>query len=74
MFLKFLRISVELIKFIFKLPEKHLGWGDRLFIARDFKPICPQIKKNVFDVPYPERVVETDEDCLFLNIWTPQVC
>lgn len=43
--------------------------------ARDYKPICPQLENYVFDEVhngYPRRS-KTDENCLFLNIWTPQV-
>lgn len=44
--------------------------------ARDFKPICPQLSNYVFDEihnGYAQHTIKTDENCLFLNIWTPQV-
>jgi len=39
------------------------------------QPICPQLSNTIYDessdggIP---RSVGTDEDCLYLNIWTPE--
>lgn len=53
---------------------KHQGWNKTL-LARDFKPLCPQLDDFVFDetrsgYPYKNHY---NEDCLFLNIWLPEV-
>lgn len=57
-------------------PKQHHGWGNRTLTARDYKPICPQLTTYMFDEShngYAPHTIKTDEDCLFLNIWTPQV-
>lgn len=44
--------------------------------ARDYRPICPQLNNYMFDEihnGYAQYAIKTDENCLFLNIWTPQV-
>lgn len=59
-----------------KAPQKHAGWQNRTWVARDYKPICPQLKAYTFDEihnGYAPHAIKTDENCLFLNIWTPQV-
>lgn len=61
----------------FQAPKKHLSWGNRTLTARDYKPICPQLTNYMFDEThngYAPHAIKTDEDCLFLNVWTPQVC
>lgn len=53
-----------------------MGWGNRTLTARDYKPICPQLTNYMFDEThngYAPHAIKTDEDCLFLNVWTPQV-
>lgn len=60
----------------FQAPKKHLGWANRTLTARDYKPICPQLTNYMFDEThngYTPHAIKTDEDCLFLNVWTPQV-
>lgn len=60
----------------FQVPKKHLGWANRTLTARDYKPICPQLTDYMFDEMhngYAPHAIKTDEDCLFLNVWTPQV-
>lgn len=64
------------LKSIVKAPRQHLGWGNRTLTARDFKPICPQLTNYMFDEThngYAPHAIKTDEDCLFLNVWAPQV-
>lgn len=60
----------------FKPPKKHTGWGNRTFKAREFRTNCPQLH-NYDEVQNNNRnnVRQTghEEDCLYLNIWTPQV-
>lgn len=48
----------------FSAPERHTGWR-RTFFAHRMPPKCPQISDNENDY--------VNEDCLFLNIWTPRV-
>lgn len=43
-------------------PQKHNGWNDTL-LATQFKNNCPQL-------PVTPNI---NEDCLYLNIWTPDV-
>ncbi|XP_026319419.1 carboxylesterase 1C [Hyposmocoma kahamanoa] len=47
----------------FSAPERHTGWR-RTFFAHRMPPKCPQISNNGNDY--------VNEDCLFLNIWTPR--
>lgn len=61
---------------IWKAPQKYSGWQNRTWVARDYKPICPQLRAYTFDEihnGYAPHAIKTDENCLFLNIWTPQV-
>jgi para-nitrobenzyl esterase len=47
-------------------PQPAKSW-DGVFKADKYAPACPQIQ---FDIPiFPK--VETSEDCLYLNVWTP---
>jgi len=50
----------------FRPPQLHPGWQGSYF-ARKFKPACPQ--------PSGSSSVRNSmsEDCLYLNIWTPQL-
>uniref|UniRef100_A0A336MZ55 CSON008799 protein n=1 Tax=Culicoides sonorensis TaxID=179676 RepID=A0A336MZ55_CULSO len=58
----------------FAPPQPHSGWN-RTLVARNFKPLCPQLDNNVYEevgfgFNYNNKI--TNEDCLFLNIWTPE--
>ena len=46
------------------LQFNHLDWQGT-YIARDFKPVCPQ--------PTGNAVIrdQMSEDCLYINVWTP---
>nr|WCC58157.1 carboxylesterase [Pharsalia antennata] len=45
----------------FSSPARHLGWNGT-YDATNFKSRCPQL---------PLRLSFTNEDCLYLNIWSP---
>lgn len=49
----------------FAAPQQHQGWN-KTYYASTYRPACPQL-------PIDE-IINQSEDCLFLNIWTPQVC
>ncbi|XP_055676711.1 acetylcholinesterase [Lutzomyia longipalpis] len=57
----------------FAPPVSHPGWNGTL-IARDFQPICPQIERSPLEdsSDYNPLASHTSEDCLFLNVWTPE--
>jgi para-nitrobenzyl esterase len=49
-----------------KAPQPVKKW-DGVLKAFEFGPACPQIQMN-----YPGmKQIETSEDCLYLNVWTP---
>ncbi|CAG0925165.1 unnamed protein product [Notodromas monacha] len=52
----------------FKPPRPHKGW--QLWQATDFGPACPQPARHVGGA---QNVWEMDEDCLYLNVYTPSV-
>ncbi len=52
----------------FKPPRPHRGW--QLLQAVDFGPACPQ---PVQYVGATKGVRDMDEDCLYLNIYSPNV-
>ncbi|PSN45889.1 Neuroligin-4 [Blattella germanica] len=47
-------------------PERHPGWNHSLF-AGSFAKACPQLQEISNMAP-----ISQDEDCLYLNIWTPE--
>ncbi|CAH1407450.1 unnamed protein product [Nezara viridula] len=54
----------------FSIPESHPGWTGNLE-TKSFGPACVQPIKELhprFGTSPPQ-----DEDCLFLNVWTPEV-
>ncbi|XP_037042029.1 acetylcholinesterase isoform X2 [Bradysia coprophila] len=60
-------------KLRFALPRPHSGWNRTLY-ARNYQSICPQLDNNIYEemsngFNYQAR---TSEDCLYLNIWTPE--
>lgn len=52
-----------------KAPQNPNPWSDTLSTT-DFKPVCPQKK---YEQEGSSFTIEGDEDCLYLNIWTPQI-
>lgn len=52
----------------FKPPRLHRGW--QLLQAVDFGPACPQ---HVRHVGATKGIRDMDEDCLYLNVYSPQV-
>ncbi|KAJ0182542.1 hypothetical protein K1T71_001911 [Dendrolimus kikuchii] len=50
-------------RYRFSAPERHNGWG-RTFYAHRMPPHCPHGGDTEVD--------HSNEDCLFLNIWTPR--
>ncbi|XP_063697996.1 pyrethroid hydrolase Ces2a [Culicoides brevitarsis] len=59
----------------FTPPQPHPGWN-RTLMTRSFKPLCPQLDNNIYEEVengfnnFNNKI--TNEDCLFLNIWTPE--
>lgn len=58
----------------FSAPLPHIGWNRTLF-ARNYKPLCPELDNNIYEeieygFNYNNKI--TNEDCLFLNIWSPE--
>jgi len=51
-----------------KDPLVREPWSDTLSTIA-FAPVCPQKRYNQGDTTY---TIEGEEDCLYLNIWTPQ--
>jgi para-nitrobenzyl esterase len=50
-----------------KAPQEHPSW-DGVREATQFGKSCPQLPGTIF-----RYQLETDEDCLSLNIWTPKI-
>lgn len=50
-----------------KAPENPDTWSD-IMVTKTFAPACPQKEYNQGDTIFTLR---GDEDCLYLNIWTP---
>jgi para-nitrobenzyl esterase len=50
-----------------KAPQEHPSW-DGVRDATQFGKSCPQLPGTIF-----RYQLETDEDCLSLNIWTPKI-
>ncbi|XP_069687014.1 carboxylesterase 5A [Periplaneta americana] len=51
----------------FAPPERHPGWNRTMFSAGRFAPACPQLQESS-----SMAQVRQEEDCLYLNIWTPE--
>ena len=49
-------------------PRAHPGW--QTWSALDFRPACPQPERYV---GARRGVRQVDEDCLYLNVYTPSV-
>lgn len=56
-----------------KNPQPVIPW-DGVLVADHYKKICPQVLTRPLS-SYPEKYrnlyTEHDEDCLYLNVWTP---
>ena len=56
-----------------KRPQPVIPW-EGVMMADKFKKICPQVLTRPIE-SYPEKYrslyTEHDEDCLFVNVWTP---
>lgn len=57
-------------------PPQPIQNSNKTVLARDFKSICPQLDNNIYEEVEsgsnlnPNR--KGSEDCLYLNIWTPE--
>ncbi|KAG5667007.1 hypothetical protein PVAND_015010 [Polypedilum vanderplanki] len=54
----------------FKAPQKVKPWGNVSLLAQKEPPMCTQI--NTFNDMYSETVYG-QEDCLYLNVYTPEI-
>ena len=54
----------------FKAPKKPTPWLQNVLLAHNESPMCTQT--NLFD--RAEKRVKGQEDCLYLNVYTPNVC
>ena len=52
-----------------KAPQEPAGW-EQILNTTDFSPVCPQKRYEQGDTT---AVLEGDEDCLYLNVWSPQL-
>jgi para-nitrobenzyl esterase len=52
-----------------KAPQNPNSWSGTL-TTTSFAPVCPQKRFEQGDTTY---TIEGNEDCLYLNIWTPQI-
>ncbi|XP_068085152.1 acylcarnitine hydrolase [Anabrus simplex] len=52
----------------FAPPQIHSGWN-RSYFAGSYKSACPQLQ----DVITRSSIALQDEDCLYLNVWTPEL-
>lgn len=48
----------------FAIPQRHRGWNGTLYAA-NYGPVCPFRAASMG--------LDEKEDCLYLNIWTPEV-
>ncbi|KAH8299419.1 hypothetical protein KR044_001288, partial [Drosophila immigrans] len=58
----------------FAPAKPHNGWN-RTLQATAMQPICPQLSNTIYDESADgsiSRVAPSNEDCLYLNIWTPE--
>ena len=52
-----------------KAPKEPAEWRE-ILNTTEFAPVCPQKKYEQGDTT---AILEGDEDCLYLNVWTPQL-
>ncbi|XP_034106305.1 cocaine esterase [Drosophila albomicans] len=58
----------------FAPAQPHNGWN-RTLQATAMQPICPQLSNTIYDESADgsiSRATPSNEDCLYLNIWTPE--
>ncbi|KAH8355319.1 hypothetical protein KR093_010778, partial [Drosophila rubida] len=58
----------------FAPAKPHNGWN-RTLQATAMQPVCPQLANTIYDESADgtiSRAAPSDEDCLYLNIWTPE--
>ncbi|XP_017835970.1 liver carboxylesterase 2 [Drosophila busckii] len=59
----------------FAPAKAHSGWN-RTLQAMSMQPLCPQLSDTIYDESADgsilARAVPFNEDCLYLNIWTPE--
>ncbi|XP_032590281.1 carboxylesterase 1C [Drosophila grimshawi] len=58
----------------FAPAKPHNGWN-RTLQATTMQPICPQLSNTIYDETVDGsilRATSSKEDCLYLNIWTPE--
>ncbi|KAJ6645818.1 Transmembrane protein [Pseudolycoriella hygida] len=60
-------------KLRFSPPKPHGGWNGTLN-ARNYQALCPQLDNNIYEETLNgyNPPTPTSENCLFLNIWTPE--
>ena len=61
-------IESDLALFTLQPPRPHRGW--QVLDAVDWAPVCPQ---PIRFVGATKNAPSMDEDCLYLNIYTPTV-
>ena len=54
----------------FRAPKEPVSWFDDILVAHNEPPMCSQT--NIFD--RGEKRDFGQEDCLYLNVYTPNVC
>jgi len=54
----------------FRAPKEPVPWFDDILVAHNEPPMCSQT--NIFD--RGEKRDLGQEDCLYLNVYTPNVC
>jgi para-nitrobenzyl esterase len=52
-----------------RAPQNPTAWAGTI-ATTSFAPVCPQKRYEQGDTAY---TIEGNEDCLYLNIWTPQI-
>ncbi|KAF4523098.1 hypothetical protein B566_EDAN003111 [Ephemera danica] len=68
-------ISPPLGPLRFSSPARHRGWNSTL-VASNYGPACPQLIQGQGQpggIPGVAGPVDTNEDCLFINVWSPEV-
>ncbi|GAA4094605.1 carboxylesterase/lipase family protein [Actinomadura miaoliensis] len=56
----------------FRPPQPVASWRGKTLQATNDKAVCPQDRDGLSEDYPDDRPVYTDEDCLYLNVWTPR--